>query len=391
MPLNAVQMALLAWLDRHANERRYVSGGAVLALDGPRCSEDLDFFMEERDAIARTAHNDLESLKAEGFSLISADIADGKAVACLRWQGDTTKVEWSVDNARRFFPLVRDADFGWRLSLFDIAVNKVRAASTRSEPRDIVDLVLLDRDYMPLGQLVWAAAAKSTMTPHGILDAIVANAGHSASDYDTKVAMAPGASASGLAAALPHIVAEARVWVEEMSALADPGLYGMAFTDESGRPTSCDATDVAAGVVLARASTDNPSAPLTSDAEVPWGEVFQPENARARHLFAIRRIDEALVALIEKLDGLPDAVAAYFAVEDDAVARDLLRDDLTEFRRRITSGDRGDSLLNDIRAAALSAHDANFAQLPQSEMVACSACGHFPCRCGSGAGGGPQP
>lgn len=355
MPLSPVQQALLIWLDRHADRNRYVSGGAVLALDGPRMSEDLDFFMLDRNAIAKRARDDLADMIADGFQVVSEDVGDGKAVAYLRWQGSVTKVEWSVDNARRFFPLVRDSEFGWRLALFDLAVNKMRAAATRSEARDVVDLVLLDRDYMPLGQMVWAAAGKSTMAPQGILDAIVANAAHSKGDYDGKVKMEAGASASELAEALPSAVAEARLWVEEVSALADPDLYGVAFTDSNGRPTPCDASDIRAGLVVARESTDNPSAPLNPDVEVSWGEVFRPGVARARRAVAIRRVNEALVSLQTKVDAALNPMAAYFAIEDDHVGRDVLWAELALFRERIRQGEQGPELLADIRAAVASA------------------------------------
>jgi hypothetical protein len=74
---------------------------------------------------------------------------------------------------RRFFPLVKDEEWGARLHQADLAVNKVLAASGRSKARDIADLVAISRNYCPLGPLVLAAAGKPpNFSPRRTIDEI---------------------------------------------------------------------------------------------------------------------------------------------------------------------------------------------------------------------------
>ena len=69
------------------------------------------------------------------------------------------EIDWAQDSAFRFFPVVPDPILGWRLHLFDMATNKALALSARTETRDYVDIVELDRIY-PLEALCWAACGK---------------------------------------------------------------------------------------------------------------------------------------------------------------------------------------------------------------------------------------
>lgn len=48
---------------------------------------------------------------------------------------------------------------GWRLHLFDIATNKALALAARTETRDYVDIVELNKIY-PLPAICWAACGK---------------------------------------------------------------------------------------------------------------------------------------------------------------------------------------------------------------------------------------
>jgi hypothetical protein len=60
----------------------------------------------------------------------------------------------------RFFPLIKDPQWGLRLSQADLAVNKVLAASSRRKARDFADIVAISQNMCPLGPLVMAAAGK---------------------------------------------------------------------------------------------------------------------------------------------------------------------------------------------------------------------------------------
>ena len=90
------------------------------------------------------------------------------------WERDTTfrkatvsrgtefvEIDWAADSAFRFFPIERDPQLGWRLHLFDVATNKALALSARSETRDYVDIVELQKRY-PLPAICWAACGKDS-------------------------------------------------------------------------------------------------------------------------------------------------------------------------------------------------------------------------------------
>jgi hypothetical protein len=98
------------------------------------------------------------------YGCVEATVSDGMS---------STIIQWFADTKRRFFPLVRDEEWGARLHQADLAVNKVLAASGRSKARDIADLVAIGRNYCPLGPLVLAAAGKPpNWSPRRTLDEI---------------------------------------------------------------------------------------------------------------------------------------------------------------------------------------------------------------------------
>jgi hypothetical protein len=95
---------------------------------------------------------------------VEATISDGHAETIIQWFSETK---------RRFFPLVKDEEWGTRLHQADLAVNKVLAASGRSKARDIADLIAIARNYCPLGPLIVAAAGKPpNFSPRRTIDEI---------------------------------------------------------------------------------------------------------------------------------------------------------------------------------------------------------------------------
>ena len=68
---------------------------------------------------------------------------------------------------------MKDDQFGYVLHVVDLAINKVMAAASRREPRDIVDLLTLHDRVLPLGALVWAAVETAPgYTPEGLIGEI---------------------------------------------------------------------------------------------------------------------------------------------------------------------------------------------------------------------------
>jgi len=68
-----------------------------------------------------------------------------------------------------FFPVIRDDTFGYVLHPVDLATNKVAAAYGRREPRDVVDLLTIHENILPLGAVIWASAGKALAYTRGSL------------------------------------------------------------------------------------------------------------------------------------------------------------------------------------------------------------------------------
>ena len=77
----------------------------------------------------------------------------------------------------------------------DLATNKVMAAAGRREPRDVVDLVMIHEQVLPLGAVVWAAVGKSLgFTPEGLINEIRRLARYTEADFDAWPCRAAGRS-----------------------------------------------------------------------------------------------------------------------------------------------------------------------------------------------------
>jgi len=71
---------------------------------------------------------------------------------------DSMRLEWAAGSAFRFFPAQPDDLFGYVLHPVDL--NKAAAAADRREPRDIVDLVTIHENILPLGAVICAAVGR---------------------------------------------------------------------------------------------------------------------------------------------------------------------------------------------------------------------------------------
>jgi hypothetical protein len=66
----------------------------------------------------------------------------------------------------------------------DLAINKVMAAAGRSELRDLVDLVTIHDQIVPLGAVVWAAVEKAPgFTPEGLIAEIRRNSNYPTTEW----------------------------------------------------------------------------------------------------------------------------------------------------------------------------------------------------------------
>ncbi|MCK1681220.1 hypothetical protein IVA87_17810 [Bradyrhizobium sp. 147] len=160
MALSKLQSDILRLLAKNRSESSYLAGGLMLNKDWQRRSDGIDIFHDSDEEVTEAAKSDLAALDAAGFKAQRDFIIYGCVDATVSRDGESTIIQWFAETKLRFFPLIRDEEWGARLHQADLAVNKVLAAAGRSKARDIADLVAIGRDYCPLGPLVLAAAGK---------------------------------------------------------------------------------------------------------------------------------------------------------------------------------------------------------------------------------------
>ena len=181
MALTDYQRGILALLAARRIERQesYLAGGAALtvATGSPRLSRDIDLFHDSREALLSTWEDDRRILLSEGYEFDVRRQAPTFIEAFVEKSGAAVAIEWAIDSAFRFFPLVRGPESLPSLHPFDLATNKTLALIGRLEPRDWIDLIACHERIQPLGYLCWAASGKDPGTNPSM---IVSEAGRSA-------------------------------------------------------------------------------------------------------------------------------------------------------------------------------------------------------------------
>lgn len=163
MPLTKLQVEVLQLLAAHRNPESYVAGSVPINRYTPRFSGDIDIFF------------------------------DNEQIAALR-----------------------DEIFGYVLHPVDLATNKVAAASGRREPRDVVDLLILHDNILPLGAVVWASVGKSIgFTPEGVIDEIRRIARYTDADF-RRVTSVPPVDPTVTMLRLREVLSEAEEFVAQM-------------------------------------------------------------------------------------------------------------------------------------------------------------------------------
>jgi len=238
VPLSDLRRHVLGVLAKHRNPESYVSGAAPLARIGPRISDHIDIFHDREEAIAAATEQDVRSLEAAGFQVRWHRREPGLHSAVILRDGASMRLEWARDSDFRFFPAVPDALFGYVLHVLDIAVNKALAAAGRREPRDIIDLLFIDENELPLGAVIWAAVGKDPgFTPEGLIDEIRRNARFRQDDYDD-LSMEQPVDAADVSRRLRAALDRAEAFVRAMPAGKEGLLFlkdGMAVQPDPAR------------------------------------------------------------------------------------------------------------------------------------------------------------
>lgn len=258
MALTPLQKDVMAVIAANRSETSYMAGGAVLNRDWFRLSDDLDIFHDTDEEIVATARADIIALEGAGFT-VTVDVLIYGVVECtVSRVGQDTMLQWMSETRYRYFPLVRDAEWGVRLNTADLAVNKVLAAASRSKARDYVDLITIGARYAPLGPLVLGASGKPpNFSPQRIIDEIRRRSMSLPSEDYMSVRGLPADLTMGrlrdeLAAGLDR----AEVYIHAVA----PSLVGLLPVDANGRPVEAY-SETTEGVVVRRATAESETVP----------------------------------------------------------------------------------------------------------------------------------
>src|ERR1700754_903388 len=173
MALTDLQMRIMRRLSSNRSESSYLAGGVILNLNWPRRSDDIDIFHDTDEEREGAALRDIADLETGGFR-VTVDVKTyGLFEATVSDEVSSTTIQWMSETKLRFFPLVKDEQWGLRLHQSDLAVNKVLAAASRRKARDFADIVAISENMCPLGPLVMAAAGKPpSFSPQKIVEQI---------------------------------------------------------------------------------------------------------------------------------------------------------------------------------------------------------------------------
>lgn len=267
MALSPFQKSVVNLLAGNRSETSYMAGGLVLNKDWPRQSDDLDIFHDTDEEIGASADVDIRTLREAGYRVtIDIDIY-GIVEATVSGASDSTVVQWMSETRTRFFPLVRDAEWGARLHIADLAVNKMLAASTRTKARDYVDLVTISDRLCPLGPLIIAASGKPPhFSPQRIVDEI-RRRGLSVSDDEFR-------SVKGLprdldARDLREELIAALDAAEEYLQIVPTSVVGLLSVNSDGTPVEIRSLDEE-GYLLRKATDEHEVIPLLPDVRPSW-------------------------------------------------------------------------------------------------------------------------
>jgi len=178
MPVTDFQKHLLQLIKANRSPDSYIAGGTAIhrGEHSSRYSNDIDFFHETDEALAKSVKADTEVLRKNGYTVESLIEQPGFVRVVVAKGNESLKLEWVRDTVYRFFPVIEDEDLGYRLHDVDLAVNKCLALANRNEVRDIIDLIQIDKTVLSLSATCWAACGKDPgFTPDLILDCMSRN------------------------------------------------------------------------------------------------------------------------------------------------------------------------------------------------------------------------
>lgn len=216
MPLSKIQRDILRLLAAHRDPESYVAGSTPINRQAPRYSGDIDVFHDREERVARAAQEDSRLLQEHSYTLQWTRREPAIYAVVAGRDNASTRIEWVVDSEFRFFPVLRDDTFGYVLHPVDLATNKVAAAYGRREPRDVVDLLTIHENILPLGAVIWASAGKALgFTPEGIINEIRRVARYTDADF-RRLSSDPPLDPAATMVRLRQVLNEAETFVVQM-------------------------------------------------------------------------------------------------------------------------------------------------------------------------------
>jgi hypothetical protein len=127
-----------------------LAGGVALsgAYLGHRLSKDIDLFFRDRASLRRLADSLADAARAAGAKVEVKQDAGTFVRATLDFGSQKVDVDLAVDETPELAPPAR-VDGVEVLSLEDLRASKLTCLISRSEPRDLVDVLFLERAGYP--------------------------------------------------------------------------------------------------------------------------------------------------------------------------------------------------------------------------------------------------
>lgn len=233
MPLDDLQKAVLTALLPNRTPKSVFAGGSVLNRHAFRLSDDQDIFHAEDVDVLEIHERDVLTLQAAGYSVEVTKKYEGFIEAIVGAEdAGWTKVQWVEAGSWTFFTPVPDPEYGYRLHIADLAINKALAAGGRREVRDFVDLFLIHRHVMPLWQAIWAAPGKDeNWSPLSLAEQIARKNNFHQEDLDEAIDSLIDLSMAEIGATIKEAIEEAR----EVFQILPDETAGCLLVDGSGR------------------------------------------------------------------------------------------------------------------------------------------------------------
>jgi hypothetical protein len=216
VPLSNLQREILQFLAQQRDPESFVAGSTYLTRTGARFSGDIDIFHDREERVAAAAEQDVAILQTGKYDVRWQRREPLFFQALVSNGTESTKLEWVHDSDFRFYPAQPDPEFGYVLHPADLATNKIMAAAGRREPRDVVDLVTIHHDILPLGAVASAAVGRALgFTPEGLINEVRRLARYRAEDFE-RVASDPPVDAGEIMRRLRQALDEADDFVRRI-------------------------------------------------------------------------------------------------------------------------------------------------------------------------------